>query len=45
VGVIELAEAFSRSGARPKRSVIFLTVSGEEKGCRSSRWWPTSTST
>jgi hypothetical protein len=32
VGVIELAEAFSRAGARPKRSVIFLTVSGEEKG-------------
>jgi hypothetical protein len=31
-GVIELAEAFSRSGARPKRSIIFLTVSGEEKG-------------
>jgi Zn-dependent M28 family amino/carboxypeptidase len=31
-GVIELAEAFSRPGARPKRSVIFLTVSGEEKG-------------
>ena len=32
VGVIELAEAFSRQGARPKRSIIFLTVSGEEKG-------------
>ena len=32
VGVIELAEAFSRAGARPKRSMIFLTVSGEEKG-------------
>ena len=32
VGVIELAEAFTRPGARPKRSVIFLTVSGEEKG-------------
>jgi hypothetical protein len=31
-GVIELAEAFSRAGARPKRSIIFLTVSGEEKG-------------
>jgi hypothetical protein len=31
-GVIELAEAFSRAGARPKRSLIFLTVSGEEKG-------------
>ena len=32
VGVIELAEAFSRAGARPRRSIIFLTVSGEEKG-------------
>jgi hypothetical protein len=32
VGVIELAKAFSRPGARPKRSIIFLTVSGEEKG-------------
>ncbi len=31
-GVIELAEAFSRPGARPKRSIIFLAVSGEEKG-------------
>ncbi|MDQ3223938.1 MAG: M20/M25/M40 family metallo-hydrolase [Gemmatimonadota bacterium] len=31
-GVIELAEAFSHRGARPKRSIIFLTVSGEEKG-------------
>ncbi len=32
VGVVELAEAFSRPGARPKRSLIFVTVSGEEKG-------------
>jgi hypothetical protein len=31
-GVIELAQAFSQSGARPRRSIIFLTVSGEEKG-------------
>ncbi len=31
-GVVELAEAFSRPGARPKRSLIFLIVSGEEKG-------------
>jgi hypothetical protein len=31
-GVVELAEAFSQPGARPKRSLIFLTVSGEEKG-------------
>ncbi len=32
VGVIELAEAFSHPQVRPKRSLIFLTVSGEEKG-------------
>jgi len=31
-GVLELAEAFSDPGARPKRSMIFLTVSGEERG-------------
>jgi hypothetical protein len=31
-GVLELAEAFSRPGGRPKRSLIFLTVSGEERG-------------
>lgn len=30
VGVVELAEAFVL--ARPKRSIIFVTVSGEEKG-------------
>jgi hypothetical protein len=38
-GVIELAEAFSRPGARPKRSIVFLTVSGEEKGLWGSRWF------
>ncbi len=38
-GVVELAEAFSRSGARPKRSVIFMTVSGEEKGLRGSAYY------
>jgi Zn-dependent M28 family amino/carboxypeptidase len=31
-GIVELAEAFSRPGAGPRRSIIFLTVSGEEKG-------------
>ena len=31
VGIVELAEAFAQPGARPKRSLIFLTVSGEEK--------------
>ncbi|MBI2403496.1 MAG: M20/M25/M40 family metallo-hydrolase, partial [Gemmatimonadetes bacterium] len=30
--VIELAEAFAKLNPRPKRSLIFLTVSGEERG-------------
>jgi peptidase M28-like protein len=38
-GVIELAEAFSRPGARPKRSIVFLTVSGEEKGLWGSNYF------
>ncbi|HEU5169177.1 MAG TPA: M28 family peptidase [Gemmatimonadales bacterium] len=38
-GVIELAEAFSRPGGRPKRSLIFMTVSGEEKGLWGSHYW------
>jgi hypothetical protein len=37
--VIELAEALSRSNARPKRSVLFLTVSGEEHGLWGSAWF------
>ena len=39
VGVVELAEAFSRAGARPRRSIVFLTVSGEEKGLWGSRYF------
>ena len=38
-GVMELAEAFSRAPIRPKRSIIFLTVSGEEKGLWGSRYF------
>ncbi len=38
-GVMELAEAFSRPGARPRRSIVFLTVSGEEKGLWGSRYF------
>jgi hypothetical protein len=38
-GVIELAEAFSRPGARPRRSVMLLTVSGEEKGLWGSQYF------
>lgn len=39
VGVVELAEAFTRPGARPKRSMIFMTVSGEEKGLYGSSYF------
>lgn len=39
VGVVELAGAFSRPGARPRRSVIFLTVSGEEHGLWGSAYF------
>ena len=39
VGVLEVAEAFSRRGVRPKRSMIFMTVSGEEKGLWGSAYW------
>ena len=38
-GVLELAEAYSRPGGRPKRSIIFLTVSGEERGLLGSRYF------
>ena len=37
VGVVELAEAFSQ--ARPKRSILFITVSGEEKGLWGSQFF------
>jgi len=39
VGIIELAEAFTRKKAATKRSLIFLTVSGEEKGLWGSAWF------
>ena len=39
VSVVELAEAFTHVGARPKRSVIFMTVSGEEKGLWGSQYF------
>lgn len=39
VSVLEVAEAFSQRGVRPKRSIIFMTVSGEEKGLWGSAYW------
>ena len=37
--VVELAEAFASLEIRPRRSLIFLTVSGEEKGLWGSDWF------
>ncbi len=42
VGVLELAEAFSMAkleGKGPRRSILFLTVSGEEKGLWGSEYY------
>jgi Zn-dependent M28 family amino/carboxypeptidase len=39
VAVIEMAEAFARLHPRPRRSMIFLTVSGEERGLWGSRYF------
>lgn len=36
-GLIELAQAFSQPGVRPKRSLIFLATSGGAKGSWGSR--------
>jgi Zn-dependent M28 family amino/carboxypeptidase len=38
-GILALAEAFSKNGVRPKRSLIFMTVSGEEKGLLGSEYY------
>jgi len=32
VGILQLAEAFAKAENRPRRSLLFITVSGEEKG-------------
>lgn len=42
VSVLEMAEAFSKAadaGKRPRRNVIFMTVSGEEKGLWGSEYY------
>ena len=39
IAVVELAEAFSMLAERPKRSIIFLGVSGEERGLWGSRFF------
>ncbi|HEX6589307.1 MAG TPA: M20/M25/M40 family metallo-hydrolase, partial [Longimicrobiales bacterium] len=37
--LVEVAEAFSNLLERPRRSLVFMAVSGEEKGLLGSRWW------
>lgn len=39
IAVVELAQAFSMLAERPKRSMIFLAVSGEESGLWGSRFF------
>jgi hypothetical protein len=39
VSVIELARAFSAQKTRPKRSIVFMTVFGEEHGLVGSRYY------
>lgn len=38
VAILEIAEAFSR-GARPGRSILFVSHTGEEAGLLGSRWY------
>jgi hypothetical protein len=39
IGVVELAQAFSRLEPRPRRSLVFMTVSGEERGLWGSSYY------
>ena len=39
VSMLEIAEAMSRGGVRPKRSLIFVSHTGEEAGLLGSRWF------
>lgn len=39
VAVLELAEAWASSPVRPKRSMAFILVSGEERGLWGSAYW------
>lgn len=39
IALIELAEAFSRGGFKPRRSILFVSHTAEEKGLRGSAWY------
>jgi hypothetical protein len=38
-GLLAIAEAFATAPMRPRRSLLFLVVSGEERGLLGSRWY------
>lgn len=38
-GLLEIAEAFAKGGERPARSILFVSVSGEELGLFGSQWF------
>ena len=39
VGLLELAESFARSADRPRRSLLFVSHTGEEYGLAGSAWY------
>jgi hypothetical protein len=39
VSILEIAEAFEKGPAKPKRSLIFIWQTGEEKGLWGSQYW------
>lgn len=39
VTLLEIAEAFARSSTKPRRSILFVWHTGEEKGLWGSRWY------
>ncbi len=39
VGILMLAEAYATASTRPRRSILFITVSGEEKGLWGSAYF------
>jgi hypothetical protein len=39
VSILEIAESMSRGAARPRRSILFVSHTGEEAGLLGSRWF------
>lgn len=39
VSILEIAEAMARGGTRPRRSILFVSHTGEEAGLLGSRWY------